>query len=194
MKQKLGKGLSRLGIVLIVVALSLCAYNVYDSFRASWSSKKILDAYVAKQSSITQGEVPDYILNPDMDMPEVELEGLTCVGMIEIPALDIKLPVTSTFTYALMKVAPCRYYGTPYKKNMVIAAHNSWYHFGRLNTLKAKNKVIFTDAASNRFVYRVDAIEALRPNSVKDVTSGKWPLTLFTCTLDAQNRVVVRCK
>lgn len=194
MKQRLGKGLSCLGIVLIVVALSLCAYNVYDSFRASWSSKKILDAYVVKQSSITQGEVPDYILNPDMDMPEVELEGLTCVGMIEIPALDIKLPVTSTFTYELMKVAPCRYYGTPYKKNMVIAAHNSWYHFGRLNTLKAKNKVIFTDAAGNRFVYRVDAIEALRPNSVKDVTSGKWPLTLFTCTLDAQNRVVVRCK
>lgn len=194
MKQRLGKGLSCLGIVLIVVALSLCAYNVYDSFRASWSSKKILDAYVAKQSSIDQGEVPDYILNPDMDMPEVELEGLTCVGMIEIPALDIKLPVTSTFTYELMKVAPCRYYGTPYKKNMVIAAHNSWYHFGRLNTLKAKNKVIFTDAAGNRFVYRVDAIEALRPNSVKDVTSGKWPLTLFTCTLDAQNRVVVRCK
>lgn len=194
MKQRLGKGLSCLGIVLIVVALSLCAYNVYDSFRASWSSKKILDAYVAKQSSIDQGEVPDYILNPDMDMPEVELEGLTCVGMIEIPALDIKLPVTSTFTYELMKVAPCRYYGTPYKKNMVIAAHNSWYHFGRLNALKAKNKVIFTDAAGNRFVYRVDAIEALRPNSVKDVTSGKWPLTLFTCTLDAQNRVVVRCK
>ncbi|WP_308585152.1 sortase [uncultured Holdemanella sp.] len=194
MKQRLGKGLSCLGIVLIVVALSLCAYNVYDSFRASWSSKKILDAYVAKQSSIDQGEVPDYILNPDMDMPEVELEGLTCVGMIEIPALDIKLPVTSIFTYELMKVAPCRYYGTPYKKNMVIAAHNSWYHFGRLNTLKAKNKVIFTDAAGNRFVYRVDAIEALRPNSVKDVTSGKWPLTLFTCTLDAQNRVVVRCK
>lgn len=194
MKQRLGKGLSCLGIVLIIVALSLCAYNVYDSFRASWSSKKILDAYVAKQSSIDQGEVPDYILNPDMDMPEVELEGLTCVGMIEIPALDIKLPVTSTFTYELMKVAPCRYYGTPYKKNMVIAAHNSWYHFERLNTLKAKNKVIFTDAAGNRFVYRVDAIEALRPNSVKDVTSGKWPLTLFTCTLDAQNRVVVRCK
>lgn len=194
MKQRLGKGLSCLGIVLIVVALSLCAYNVYDSFQASWSSKKILVAYVAKQSSIDQGEVPDYILNPDMDMPEIELEGLTCVGMIEIPALDIKLPVTSTFTYELMKVAPCRYYGTPYKKNMVIAAHNSWYHFGRLNTLKAKNKVIFTDAAGNRFVYRVDAIEALRPNSVKDVTSGKWPLTLFTCTLDAQNRVVVRCK
>ncbi len=194
MKQRLGKGLSCLGIVLIVVALSLCAYNVYDNFRASWSSKKILEAYVAKQSSIDQGEVPDYILNPDMDMPEVELEGLTCVGMIEIPALDIKLPVTSTFTYELMKVAPCRYYGTPYKKNMVIAAHNSWYHFGRLNTLKANNKVIFTDAAGNRFVYRVDAIEALRPNSVKDVTSGKWPLTLFTCTLDAQNRVVVRCK
>lgn len=194
MKQRLGKGLSCLGIVLIIVALSLCAYNVYDSFRTSWSSKKILDAYVAKQSSIDQGEVPDYILNPDMDMPEVELEGLTCVGMIEIPALDIKLPVTSTFSYTLMKQAPCRYYGSIYKNNMVIAAHDSWFHFGRIHTLKSGDSVKFTDASGNQFDYCVDAVDVVSPNSVDDVTNGKWPLTLFTCTLDAQNRVVVRCK
>ena len=40
----------------------------------------------------------------------------------------------------------------------------------------------------------MDAVDVVSPNSVDDVTNGKWPLTLFTCTLDAQNRVVVRCK
>ena len=72
----------------------------------------------------------------------------------------------------------------------MIAAHN----FGRIGTLHSGDKVIFTDASGNKFEYYVDAIEALKPNSVEDVTSGKWPLTLFTCTLDAQNRIVVRCK
>lgn len=192
MKNKLSRFLSGLGILFIVMSISLCAYNAYDSFRAYYSSKHIMDQYVTVESS--SGKVPDYVLNPDMDMPEVDVDGKKCIGTIEIPSLDINLCVTSTFTYDLMRQLPCRYYGSAYKNNMVIAAHNSWFHFGRIGTLHSGDKVIFTDASGNKFEYYVDAIEALKPNSVEDVTSGKWPLTLFTCTLDAQNRIVVRCK
>lgn len=192
MKSSIGKIISRLGIVCIILALSLCVYNVYDTFRAYYAQKRIMEKYSTLKSS--SGIVPDYILNPDMDMPEVEVNGLTCIGTLEIPKLDLNLCVTSTFTYELMKQLPCRYYGSIYKNNMVIAAHDSWFHFGRLSTLNQGDEVIFTDFSSNRFEYSVDVIEAVKPNSVEDVTSGKWPLTLFTCTLDAQNRVVVRCK
>ncbi len=192
MKSSIGKIISRLGIVCIILALSLCVYNVYDTFRAYYAQKRIMEKYSTLKSS--SGIVPDYILNPDMDMPEVEVNGLTCIGTLEIPKLDLNLCVTSTFTYELMKQLPCRYYGSIYKNNMVIAAHDSWFHFGRLSTLNQGDEVIFTDVSGNRFEYSVDVIEAVKPNSVEDVTSGKWPLTLFTCTLDAQNRVVVRCK
>lgn len=194
MKERIGKGVSYLGIILIVLAVSLCFYNVYDSIRANISSKSIMNDYMAHVSLDSQGFVPDYILNPDMDMPEVELDGLSCIGVLEIPSLDIQLPVTSTFSYALMKQAPCCYYGSIYKNNMVIAAHDSWFHFGRIHTLKSGDSVTFTDASGNEFDYCVDAVDVVSPNSVDDVTSGKWPLTLFTCTLDALNRVVVRCK
>ena len=34
MKERIGKGVSYLGIILIVLAVSLCFYNVYDSIRA----------------------------------------------------------------------------------------------------------------------------------------------------------------
>ncbi len=192
MKSSIGKIISRLGIVCIILALSLCVYNVYDTFRAYYAQKRIMEKYSTLKSS--SGIVPDYILNPDMDMPEVEVNGLTCIGTLEIPKLDLNLCVTSTFTYELMKQLPCRYYGSIYKNNMVIAAHDSWFHFGRLSMLNQGDEVIFTDVSGNRFEYSVDVIEAVKPNSVEDVTSGKWPLTLFTCTLDAQNRVVVRCK
>lgn len=93
-----------------------------------------------------------------------------------------------------MQEIPCRYYGSVYKNNMVIAAHNSWFHFGRLSTLEQGDEVIFKDANGNCFQYSVDEIEAVKPNAVEEVTNGKWPLTLYTCTLDAQYRVVVRCK
>lgn len=45
-----------------------------------------------------------------------------------------------------------------------------------------------------RFSYYVAVTEALTPWSVEDMTSGEWPLSLFTCTLDSQNRVTVRCE
>ena len=46
--------------------------------------------------------------------------------------------------------------------------------------------MIFTDAKEHRFIYRVKVVEALSPDSVEEVTNGKYPLTLFTCTLDAK--------
>lgn len=192
MRNKIGKLTSRIGVVCIILALCLCSYNVYDTFRSYYVQKHIRNEYHTLKTS--SGEIPDYILNPDMDMPEVEVDGISCIGTLEIPSLDLNLCVASTFTYEIMQEIPCRYYGSVYKSNMVIIAHNYWFHFGRLNTLKSGDKVIFTDASGNCFKYSVDAMDVVSPESVAEVTNGKWPLTLVTCTLDSQNRVVVRCK
>ena len=102
--------LKHIGCICIVLALGLALFNVYDTFRARKSEEKILAAYNLKNDLD-----PDILIDPDMDMPEVELDGLSCIGKIEIPSLDIKLPVTSAFTYDLMKLAPCRYSGSVYK-------------------------------------------------------------------------------
>lgn len=143
------------------------------------------------------GQIPDYQLNPEMEMPEITLEdldGAACIGVLEIPAIDLKLPVLSEWSYPLLKKAPCRYSGSAYLDNLVIAAHNYRTHFGKLKELEMGDEVIFTDAAGNRFEYKVAAVEALTPQSVEDMTSGEWALSLFTCTLDGKNRVTVRCE
>lgn len=192
MKNKLYQYVSWIGIFCVVCSISLCAYNVYDSFRSYFVSKQKMNAYHVVKTSV--GSIPDYVLNPDMDMPEVDVDGMSCVGTLEIPSLDLNLCVTSTFSDENMKQLPCRYYGSIYKSNMVIIAHNYWFHFGRLNTLKSGDEIIFIDASGNQFKYSVDAMDVVSPESVAEVTNGKWPLTLVTCTLDSQNRIVVRCK
>lgn len=176
----------------MVRSISLCSYNVYDSYRSYFVSKQKMNAYHVVKTSV--GSIPDYVLNPNMDMPEVDVDGISCIGTLEIPRLDLNLCVTSTCSDENMKQLPCRYYGSIYKSNMVIVAHNYWFHFGRLNTLKSGDAVIFTDVSGNCFKYSVDAMDVVSPESVAEVTNGKWPLTLVTCTLDSQNRVVVRCK
>lgn len=192
MKNRLYRYVSWIGIFCVVCSISLCAYNVYDSYRSYFVSKQKMNAYHVVKTSV--GSIPDYVLNPDMDMSEVDVDGISCIGTLEIPSLDLNLCVTSTCSDENMKQLLCRYYGSIYKNNMVIVAHNYWFHFGRLNTLKSGDEVIFTDVSGNQFKYSVDAMDVVSPESVAEVTNGKWPLTLVTCTLDSQNRVVVRCK
>ena len=36
--------------------------------------------------SLEEPSVPDYVLNPEMDMPEEEVDGLAYIGVLEIPS------------------------------------------------------------------------------------------------------------
>ena len=204
-KNQIGKIFTITGLLLFAAALALSVYNLWDGYRAEQSREELLEEYRDKNQNISDegeqaeesdGQIPDYQLNPEMEMPEVrleELDGAACIGVLEIPEIDLKLPVLSEWSYPLLKKAPCRYSGSAYLDNLVIAAHNYRTHFGKLKELEVGTEVIFTDAAENRFEYKVAAVEALTPQSVEDMTSGEWALSLFTCTLDGKNRVTVRC-
>ena len=191
----------------MTAAVLLLVYNLWDGHRARESEEAILAEYLQENKKASESpdasdkedeqNIPDYILNPDMDMPEYTLKSLgdvACIGILEIPALNLELPVISSWSYSSLRLAPCRYSGSAYKGNLVIAAHNYQSHFGGLRTLPEGSEDFFTDAVGNRFSYYVAVTEALTPWSVDDMTSGEWPLTLFTCTLDSQNRVTVRCE
>lgn len=204
-KNQIGKIFTITGLLLFAAALALSVYNLWDGYRAEQSREKLLEEYRDKNQNISDegeqaeesdGQIPDYQLNPEMEMPKVmleELDGAACIGVLEIPKIDLKLPVLSEWSYPLLKKAPCRYSGSAYLDNLVIAAHNYRTHFGKLKELETGDEVIFTDAAGNRFEYKVAVVEALTPQSVEDMTSGEWALSLFTCTLDGKNRVTVRC-
>ncbi len=198
-----GCAVTCLGILLLSAALLLFCYNVWDSRRAEQSMEVILQEYTKEEqkmledSSAADGDIPDYQLDPEMEMPEIALEsagGAACIGTLEIPSVDLTLPVMSEWSYPLLKLAPCRYAGSAYQENLVIAAHNYKTHFRKIKTLPEGSEVRFTDAAGNVFVYHVAVVEALTAQSVEDMISGEWPLTLFTCTADGKNRVTVRCE
>lgn len=206
-KNRIGNILKGAGLILVTAAVLLLVYNLWDGHRARESEEAILAEYLQENKKASESpdasdkedkqNIPNYLLNPDMDMPEYTLKSLgdvACIGILEIPALDLELPVISSWSYSSLRLAPCRYSGSAYKGDLVIAAHNYQSHFGGLRTLPEGSEVFFTDAVGNRFSYYVAVTEALTPWSVDDMTSGEWPLTLFTCTLDSQNRVTVRCE
>lgn len=136
---------------------------------------------------------PYYMLDPNMKMPVKTVNGFDYVAKLEIPVLELELPVMDNWDYKKLQYAPCRYTGTPYLENLVICAHNYKSHFGRNATLQAGDEVIVTDMDGNVFRYEVAETETLPSNAIAEMTAGEWPLTLFTCTVGGSARVTVRC-
>ncbi|MBR5315781.1 MAG: sortase [Firmicutes bacterium] len=193
MRHKIGKSFVIIGIVMIVIALAIGAVSIFNGYQAGKKSDALGAQMMEQIGTLTPGEIPDYILNPDMDMPTVDIDGESCIGILEIPAIGKKLPVIDEWSYEKLRVAPCRYAGTAYKKDMILAAHNWQAHFGLLTDLDFGDKVIFADAAGNVFNYEVVDIEILQPTAVKEMKSGEWDLTLFTCDYSITKRIAVRC-
>lgn len=190
-----------IGLLFLTAALSIVVYNIQTSVEAAKSAENVLSQLEEviekeKPSEDTTEEpvVPDYILNPEMNMPEKEIDGMKYIGTLSLPSLDLELPINSEWSYPGLKISPCRYSGSVYLNNMVIAAHNYIRHFGNIKNLAIGDRVIFTDMNGNSFFYTVADIEILSPYAVEEMTSGEWDLSLFTCTVGGQARVTVHCK
>ena len=203
---KRGKLCTALGLLLLLAALGLTAYNLWLDARASMSVDVVLERLTPTLSSrqselppLGSGEaleeafVPDYVLNPEMAMPEENIDGRSYIGVLDIPALGLSFPIISEWSYDALQIAPCRYSGSAYLDNLVIAGHNYRSHFASLPQLQPGDTVTFTDMDGNVFSYAVSSLETPSPYAVSDMTSGDWALTLFTCTVGGQSRLAIRC-
>lgn len=186
--------LMTIGLLLLAAALFLTAYNLWNQHRGEKSAQAALAELVTKMDSqLNPSEIPDYVFNPRMEMPTEDIDGEAYIGVLEIPALEVKLPVISQWNYDRLLIAPCRYAGSVYMGNMVIAAHNYDSHFGRIQNLRTGDIITFTDIDGNNFAYSVASIEILKSTAIEEMTAGEYDLTLFTCTFGGKSRVTVRC-
>lgn len=194
------------GLLLLAAALFLTGYNLYDEYRAGAAADHVLETLqqqmpetpsdgmrMQEDASPKQMELPDYVLNPDMEMPIQEIEGNDYIGLLEIPSLGISLPVMSEWSYPKLKLAPCRYHGSAYTGSLTIAAHNYRTHFGPVRGAPAGTQVFFTDVKGRRFSYEVSTVETIEATAIEEAVSEAWNLTLITCTPGGQARVAVRC-
>lgn len=138
-------------------------------------------------------EIPEFVHNPQMEMPEKVIDGQIYIGVVEIPTLSLKLPVIRDWSDERLKIAPCRYVGSVYTGDLIISGHSYKKHFRYIRKLVEGDPVIFTDMDGNRFVYQVSGTEVIAPDGVEQMVSGEWDLTLFTCTYNGSSRHTVRC-
>ncbi|MCD8105671.1 MAG: sortase [Lachnospiraceae bacterium] len=209
-----------LGILCLVAAVALLAYNYWDDWRAGQSVADIQDALeeakksrdAEKLAGLSQTKADKDIAmdadaaaaedetsnegNTDTSMATVEIDGYEYIGTLSIPGYGLELPIMAEWNYPGLRIAPARYCGSIWNDDLVICGHNYERHFGNLKNLEEGDSITFKDVDGNVFVYEVKEVVILQPTAVEEMISreaGEWDLTLFTCTLGGQTRVTVRC-
>ena len=173
------------GLVLICSALSLLFYNSYQEQKAYKETENVLSALEGETQNSTQAD--------SSNETTVDVNGYDYIGVIEIPKIEIKLPVLSEWDYARLKIAPCRQFGSISTDDIVIAAHNYKKHFGSLSSLNIGDEIILTDTSKNTHEYSVARIEVLNPTDVEKVQNSGYDLVLYTCTYGGKTRVTLFC-
>lgn len=191
-----------MGIVLLLTALSLILYNISEDKNSARQAQNILTEIkteIPETTEETQEKqynlFSEYETETTPEEPTIEIDNQTYIGVIRIAELGIELPVMSEWSYPNLKIAPCRYQGKAFDKNMIIIAHNYRSHFGGISDLNPGSEIIFIDATGKCYTYEVDNIENISGTDIESMELGSaeyWDLTLFTCTLSGQSRVTVR--
>ena len=195
-----------IGVLFIFAAAALYGFNRLEDGIAGRQAGAALTEFHEQVSAAEAADiyhpiglaaeqyVPDYILNPGMEMPTTQINGKLYVGSLYFPTLKLELPVISEWSYPDLKIAPCIYTGSIYRSDAVIAAHNYTSHFGRLTELSPGDLVRFTDVDGNEFNYEVAVQEVLDPRAREEMIASGFDLSLFTCTRGGAARFTLRCR
>lgn len=214
MNKKRGNLLIVLGLLCLLAALGWFIHNRQLEHHAAGAAVEILDrleplmpetryvengVYVtvpeqSREDHIEEPEVPDYILDPDREMPVMEIDGVPYIAVLEVPDQDLNFPVCGIYSEQAMQQTPVWYSGSIYHRDLVLCAHNYQGHFRNIGSLRPGAPVRLTDMDGNVFNYEVVEVEYLNLNEVRRMKYGDdWDLTLFTCVLGQYKRVAVRC-
>ena len=198
--KKSGSILMALGALLVLTALGLFVFNMYDDVRAGKDAQhtlvllqeQIAPTLTPEESATPSLTIPQYVLTPEMEMPTVRVDENGYIGILTIPSQGLELPVLAECTDKGLRIAPSRFQGSAYTGDMILAGHNYDSHFGRISNLHLGDTVYFTDIDGNRFTYRMIDLVILRGNDLINLERGDWDLTLFTCTWGGAERITLR--
>jgi len=211
-KKAIGICIVIFGILLIAGAVGLTAWNINTDVTAGQVNEDLNDAVIRiilqNTAEIESNDLgtPDFlpgIYTPDftpggVKVEEPELDAITVddhdyIGILSIPILGIELSVMTQCDDTSVDKAPGRWVGSPYGKGgFVIGGHNYRSHLGKIDRLREGDLITFTDLRGNVFNYSVVGQEILNANQGNELRDKEWGLSLFTCTLTGNKRIVVR--
>ena len=124
------------------------------------------------------------------------------VGSINIPKIKVNYPILADTSVALLKIAPCKFFGPNPNEvgNLCVAGHNykNNQFFSKVpKNIKIGDLIQITDLSGRTLEYSVyDRFEVYPEDTsyTSQLTNGNKIVTLITCTDDNKKRVIIQAK
>lgn len=178
-KKKLFKLQFLISNFIILCFLIYFSFNYFSMFKQEEKSNQLINNYnISKLYSNTESDL---------------------FGIIEIPKINVYYPVFSSLNDELLKVSPCKFYGSTPNNfgNICIAGHNynNNLFFSNLSYLELHDEIFLYDNNEKKFIYEVFNIYEVEPTNLApmlEYSKTQKTLTLITCNNLTKNRIVVK--
>ena len=208
--------------ISILILVSVCVFWGYDVYKRHKIKQETGDAVNEFDENVTRTAIKgsgegNLVENTNLDFDEnlvsasnevrdpriatVTYKGYTMLGKIEIPAIQLNLPVLDRATASSMEVSVGVAYGPGLNQvgNTVIMGHNyrNGTFFANLYKLKLGDLIYITDNSGTKIkytIYNMYETPASDFSYASRDTAGKREISLSTCTDDVQNRIIIWAK
>jgi len=187
------KVLFYISIISIFCVISYFLYSFYITKKKENISKNLLNNFNLERLYSNDNNYTIIPLNTN--------DNYFVIGAIEIPSISINYPILSDVNDELLKIAPCRFYGSYPNAvgNLCIAGHNydDNSFFSNLYKLNIGDEIRIYDSFNLLIKYHIyDKYETSKKDTscTSQDTNGNKEITLVTCNNFNGNRLIIKAK
>ncbi len=146
-----------------------------------------------------QNVIEEQKTEEDKDKILDEYKGYRVSAKLEIPKINLETYILKQYSTQALKISVTKFWGAEPNTvgNFCIAGHNfqNKNMFHNLRKLTKGDKLTISDNTVGKVDYEIYDTYQVRPEEVSCLsqkTNGKREVTLITCTMDSQKRIIVK--
>ena len=186
--RRMHKWLLCIGLSLVVAGLGLLVGSQVAGHLWQNRAQRLVSQIEAVMPQRTAGSEENYRV---MDMPALCLEGQDLIGLVEIPAYGVKLPIGNRWQAGKVGRYPSRLEGTVYDGSLIVGG--SGRQLACLAQVGHGDAVIVTDLHGAEFRYTVSRIRRTNDADIHSLRSDQVRLVLFMRDVYSMEYVIVEC-
>jgi len=179
-----------LGICLVMIGFSLFAgiqlrtqIGAEECRKTVTEMMKLLPERAAGVSGISS----------DPDMPVLQINEEDYIALIEIPSMNLALPVAAAWNSQKLYRSPARFYGSCYARSLVIGGADNPHQFAFCDKIGEGSVITVTDMTGTQYCYTVSRVDRSQSAERDWLISGDYDLTLFCRDTYSMEYIAVRC-
>lgn len=178
------------GIALVLLSLGLLAGSLLHAQYAKKQNAAVIAQLRGRMPEKTVGVAGNYS-NPEM--PVLQLDGTDYVCLLEVPGLDVALPVGNRWETNALQNHPCRFWGSIYDGSCILGGSGQSGQFDFCAQLDIGDIILLTDMGGAVFSCSVQKIERAKSADFERLLDADYPLTLFVRQEYSSAYIIVRC-